>query len=324
MLDATGVYDQPAAVGVGGVPARGERARAARLIRDLGALEQRLETLAGRRVLLVGHGHSAANALALLDGASTPQPRVTWATRSPNRRPVRRGGERSAARAPARRGPRQRPRRRPAALPHRRAARQRRGDRERERRLRRDPDRQPQRRLRRRRRAHRLSARPLVRVGARPRGLAGERGRGAPAPRHQQRHRLPVGAGREARRSRVGRARLLPRRARRATDACPRSCCRPGARSSRRFWARCRRRHELPRRGLARELSRGPAVRVRHALAAGRGHAVQPRVHALLHRLVAPEPQPRDDDPGSGEADTSPKPRRWASASTTSPAASRS
>lgn len=86
VLDASGVYDTPTAVGAGGVPARGERALSGRLVRHLGALEERLSELAGRDVLLVGHGHSAANALALLLRVR-PEPRVVWATRSPNRRP---------------------------------------------------------------------------------------------------------------------------------------------------------------------------------------------------------------------------------------------
>jgi len=86
VLDASGVYGTPAAVGTGGVPARGERALAGRLVRHLGALEDGLERLAGRDVLLVGHGHSVANALALL-ARLHPAPRVTWATRSANRRP---------------------------------------------------------------------------------------------------------------------------------------------------------------------------------------------------------------------------------------------
>jgi hypothetical protein len=86
VLDASGIYDTPAAVGAGGVPARGERALQSRLVRHLGALEERLPDLAGRDVLLVGHGHSAANALGLFERLS-PAPRVVWATRSPNRRP---------------------------------------------------------------------------------------------------------------------------------------------------------------------------------------------------------------------------------------------
>jgi Pyridine nucleotide-disulphide oxidoreductase len=86
VLDASGVYDTPAAVGAGGVPARGERAMQPLLVRHLGTLEERLPGLAGRDVLLVGHGHSAANAIGLLERLS-PSPRVVWATRSPNRRP---------------------------------------------------------------------------------------------------------------------------------------------------------------------------------------------------------------------------------------------
>jgi Pyridine nucleotide-disulphide oxidoreductase len=86
VLDASGIYDTPAAVGAGGVPARGERAVQSRLVRHLGTLEERLPDLAGRDVLLVGHGHSAANAIGLLERLS-PAPRVVWATRSPNRRP---------------------------------------------------------------------------------------------------------------------------------------------------------------------------------------------------------------------------------------------
>jgi len=86
VLDASGNYDTPAAVGAGGVPARGERASTARLVRHLGTLEVLLPSLGGRDVLVVGHGHSAANALGLM-GRIRPAPRVTWAVRTPHRRP---------------------------------------------------------------------------------------------------------------------------------------------------------------------------------------------------------------------------------------------
>jgi NADPH-dependent 2,4-dienoyl-CoA reductase/sulfur reductase-like enzyme len=86
VLDASGVGDNPASVGAGGLPARGERSSASRMIRHLGLLEAQLPRLAGRRVLLVGNGHSAANALALLERLSPPAS-VTWAVRSSNRRP---------------------------------------------------------------------------------------------------------------------------------------------------------------------------------------------------------------------------------------------
>jgi hypothetical protein len=86
VLDASGVYERPAAVGAGGIPARGERALDGRLIQHLGALHARLPDLAGKDVLLVGHGHSAAGALSWLAALPRP-PRVSWAVRSPNRRP---------------------------------------------------------------------------------------------------------------------------------------------------------------------------------------------------------------------------------------------
>ena len=86
VLDASGVYDRPAAVGVGGIPARGERGLDGALIQRLGELQSALGGLAGRDVLLVGHGHSAAGALAAMAALPDP-PRIHWATRSPNRRP---------------------------------------------------------------------------------------------------------------------------------------------------------------------------------------------------------------------------------------------
>jgi len=86
VLDASGVYDRPAAVGVGGIPARGERALDGALIQRLDALLAALPGLAGKHVLLVGHGHSAAGALAAIAAQPDP-PRVSWATRSANRRP---------------------------------------------------------------------------------------------------------------------------------------------------------------------------------------------------------------------------------------------
>jgi thioredoxin reductase len=90
LLDASGVTGRPNHLGSGGIPAEGELAVADRLLRDLGALDDSLESLGGKRVLLVGHGHSAATAaLWLADlAARAPSTRVTWAFRSPNRRPV--------------------------------------------------------------------------------------------------------------------------------------------------------------------------------------------------------------------------------------------
>lgn len=90
VLDASGVTGRPNWIGTGGIPAAGERALADRLVRDLGALEDRAGSLGGRRTLLVGHGHSAATAAARLAALAARErsTHVTWAVRSANRRPV--------------------------------------------------------------------------------------------------------------------------------------------------------------------------------------------------------------------------------------------
>jgi hypothetical protein len=89
VIDASGTYGQPTAVGLGGIPAPGERALAGRIIRNLGALCASLDALRGKKILLVGHGHSAAHAIlhfaALADEVQGTQ--VVWATRSLNQRP---------------------------------------------------------------------------------------------------------------------------------------------------------------------------------------------------------------------------------------------
>jgi thioredoxin reductase len=81
VLDATGGYVTPNPIGVGGVPAPGESHLGARAIRSLAELD----AVRGKRVLLVGHGHSAANAVVLL--ARDASAHVTWAVRTLNRRP---------------------------------------------------------------------------------------------------------------------------------------------------------------------------------------------------------------------------------------------
>jgi thioredoxin reductase len=89
VVDASGVYGQPNALGAGGLPAVGERAAAGRILRDLGALDAARGALAGRRVLVVGNGHSAAHAVGVLEAVAegAPGTRVTWASRAPNQRP---------------------------------------------------------------------------------------------------------------------------------------------------------------------------------------------------------------------------------------------
>ena len=84
VIDASGTWTRPNPVGAGGVPAAGERKHADRIVYGipdvLGAARQRY---AGRRVLVMGSGHSAFNAIldlvALRD--SEPATEIVWAIR---------------------------------------------------------------------------------------------------------------------------------------------------------------------------------------------------------------------------------------------------
>jgi hypothetical protein len=89
VLDASGGLVVPRAVGAGGLPARGEATMAWRAIRTLGELAAALPEMRNRSILLLGDGHSAANAIGMLDGLAreAQETRVTWAVRSANRRP---------------------------------------------------------------------------------------------------------------------------------------------------------------------------------------------------------------------------------------------
>lgn len=91
VFDATGVYNLANGFGSGGLPALGERASGARIFRRLGDLEDWLDTFRTGRILLVGHGHSAAHALLSMREAAARHPgiAVTWAFRSRNLRPFR-------------------------------------------------------------------------------------------------------------------------------------------------------------------------------------------------------------------------------------------
>ena len=89
VLDASGGLTVPRPMGAGGLPARGESRLARRPIRTLGALAALSDELRGRTVLVLGDGHSAANAIAFLEeiAREDSSTRVVWAVRSPNRRP---------------------------------------------------------------------------------------------------------------------------------------------------------------------------------------------------------------------------------------------
>jgi thioredoxin reductase len=84
VVDASGTVETPGAIGASGVPALGERALSGRIFYGvpdiLGAVRQRY---AGRRVLVVGSGHSALNALLDLATLADVEPgtRILWAIR---------------------------------------------------------------------------------------------------------------------------------------------------------------------------------------------------------------------------------------------------
>jgi len=84
VIDATGTWSQPNPLGAGGLPARGETALRDRIAYGmpdvLGAGRRRY---AGRRVLVVGAGHSAAGSLLALATLAEQEPgtRLVWAIR---------------------------------------------------------------------------------------------------------------------------------------------------------------------------------------------------------------------------------------------------
>lgn len=91
VFDASGAFAHGNALGAGGLAVPGERALQTRILRRLGDLEDFLSHSGSARVLLVGHGHSAAHALLALRAAADRNPEVSavWSFRSRNRRPFR-------------------------------------------------------------------------------------------------------------------------------------------------------------------------------------------------------------------------------------------
>ena len=89
VLDASGGLIVPRPIGPGGLPACGESRLARRPLRTLGDLAANRTQLRGKRILVVGDGHSAANAIGVLDEVAREDPstRVIWAMRAANRRP---------------------------------------------------------------------------------------------------------------------------------------------------------------------------------------------------------------------------------------------
>ena len=99
VIDASGSWHNPNPLGANGLPALGERALRQRISYGIpDVLQQDHERFAGRRVMVVGSGHSAINALLDLmrlrhDHAETE---IIWALRSGNLQKVYGGGENDA------------------------------------------------------------------------------------------------------------------------------------------------------------------------------------------------------------------------------------
>jgi thioredoxin reductase len=96
VIDASGTWTSPNPAGAGGLPAIGERAAAARIRYGMpDVLGRERQRYAGRRILVVGSGHSATGTLLdLADLArEAPGTRVIWAFRTTDRSKLFGGGE---------------------------------------------------------------------------------------------------------------------------------------------------------------------------------------------------------------------------------------
>lgn len=96
VIDASGTWSSPNPAGAGGLPAIGERAAASRIRYGMpDVLGRERQRYAGRRILVVGSGHSATGTLLdLADLArEAPETRVTWVFRTTDRSKLFGGGE---------------------------------------------------------------------------------------------------------------------------------------------------------------------------------------------------------------------------------------
>jgi thioredoxin reductase len=95
VIDATGTWGQPNPMGANGLPAIGERRFATHIAYGIPeVLGSQRARYANRRVMVVGSGHSALNALLDLEQLAQTEPATTilWAMRSDNLRRVYGGG----------------------------------------------------------------------------------------------------------------------------------------------------------------------------------------------------------------------------------------
>ncbi|WP_230983174.1 NAD(P)-binding domain-containing protein [Inquilinus limosus] len=96
VIDASGTWSSPNPAGAGGLPVIGERAAAARIRYGMpDVLGRERQRYAGRRILVVGSGHSATGTLLdLADLArEVPGTRVVWAFRTADRSKLFGGGD---------------------------------------------------------------------------------------------------------------------------------------------------------------------------------------------------------------------------------------
>lgn len=103
VLDATGTWSQPNPLGANGLPALGENGATARIAYGMpDILGAERDAYAGRRVLVVGAGHSAAGSLLALAQLAdeVPGTQIVWAVRGKQLAKVFGGGD--ADRLPAR------------------------------------------------------------------------------------------------------------------------------------------------------------------------------------------------------------------------------
>jgi len=82
VLDCTGTFGHPNALGDGGIPAPGERAFAHRIVRTIPVPSQ-MAPWKGMSILVVGAGHSAQTAVRDLVEAHGSDAQVVWAIRDP-------------------------------------------------------------------------------------------------------------------------------------------------------------------------------------------------------------------------------------------------
>lgn len=107
VIDASGTWSTPNPLGANGLPARGEHEHAASIFYGIpDVLGAQRERYAGKRTLVVGAGHSAANTLLALAelSNSAPRTRLVWSVRSPTLTRVFGGGDADALPARGRLG----------------------------------------------------------------------------------------------------------------------------------------------------------------------------------------------------------------------------